>query len=160
MEFDLAGYKPEAVKDNEFEMMKGKGHICKVNSSKIEEVPAGERDGEAYEPYTRLKYELEVVSDKYKGRRVWKSVNLDSKQRTGKKEKTPIEKLADTFFTIGLEFSDLKTLEAANEKFAEMLLLVSFSKFTPPGRDEIQLHTITGVAPDQWDEEVEPQTEF
>ena len=157
MDFDLRDYKPEVVTDNEFEMMKGKGHICKVNSSVVEDVEAGERDGEPYDAYTRLKYELEVVSEKYRGRRVWKSYNLDSQLRTGKKEKTPIEKLADVFFTLGLEFNDLETLQAANEKFAEMLLVVSFSKFNPPGRDEIQLHTITGIAPEQWDEEAESE---
>ena len=75
MSFDLSGYKPETVKDNTFEMMKGKGHICKVNSSIIEEVEAGENERGAYDAYTRLKYELEVISDQYKGRRVWKSVN-------------------------------------------------------------------------------------
>ena len=160
MEFDLAGYKPEAVKDNDFEMMKGKGHICKVNYSRIEEVPAGERDGESYEPYTRLKYELEVVSEMYKGRRVWKSVNLDSTMESGKKNKTPIQKLADTFFTLGLEFSNLETLSAANDKFAEMQVVVSFSKFTPPGRDEMQIHTITGKAEEAWDEEETEKVAF
>lgn len=151
--FDLSGYKPEAVKDNDFEMMKGKGHICKVNSSIIEDVEAGENDRGAYEAYTRLKYELEVVSEKYKARRVWKSVNLSSDERTGKAEKTPTEKLADTFFALGLEFSDMDGLKAANEKFAEMSLVVSFSKWTPPGKDELQLHTVTGIAPEQWEEE-------
>ena len=156
MEFSLGNYKPEAVKDNDFEMMKGKGHICKVNYSRIEEVEAGERDGEAYEAYSRLKYELEVVSEQYKGRRVWKSVNLDSTRETGKKNKTPIQKLADTFFTLGLEFSDSASLAVANATFADMTLVVSFSKFTPPQRDEMQIHTITNEAVSTWDDEEEP----
>lgn len=154
--FDLSGYKPEAVKDNDFEMMKGKGHICKVNSSIIEDVEAGNRDGEPYEAYTRLKYELEVISEKYRTRRAWKSINLDSEMRTGKAQKTPTEKLADIFFTVGLEFGDRASLEAANERFAEMNLMVSFSKWTPPGKDELQLHTVTGIAPEQWEEETVP----
>jgi len=155
MTFDLAGYKPEVVKDNDFEVMTGKNNICIVNSAKIEDVDAGtsERTGEDYDAYTRLRYELEVVSEKFKKRKVWKSYNLDSEERTGKAKKTPIEKLADAFFTIGLEFSDKATLETAIEKFAEMTLTVSFSKFTPKGEKEPrQLHTIISVAPESWEE--------
>ena len=153
MAFDLSGYKPEVVKDNYFEVMTGKNNICVVNSAKIEEVEAGERDGREYDAYTRLRYELEVISEKFKKRKVWKSYNLDSTQKTGKKEKTPIEKLADAFFTIGLEFSDMATLESAIEKFAEMTLVVSFSKFTPKGEKEPrQLHTIVSVAPESCEE--------
>jgi len=155
MGFDLGNYKPEKVKDNDFEVMTGKNNICRVNSSKIEDVEGGtsERDGKSYEAYTRLRYELEVISDNFKGRRVWKSYNLDSQDATGKKPKTPIQKLADVFFTLGLEFSSIETLEVANEKFSEMLLNVSFSKFTPKGEKEPrQLHTIVGIAPESWEE--------
>jgi hypothetical protein len=160
MAFDLAGYKPEVVKDNDFEVMTGKNNICIVNSAKIEDVDAGERDGRSYDAYTRLRYELEVVSEKFRKRKVWKSYNIDSKEKSGKKEKTPIEKLADAFFTIGLEFSDVATLEKAIEKFSEMTLTVSFSKFTPKGEKEPrQLHTIVSVAPEGWEENVEPVKE-
>jgi len=155
MTFDLAGYKPEVVKDNDFEVMTGKNNICIVNSAKIEQVDGGtsERDGKEYDAYTRFRYELEVISEKFHKRKVWKSYNLDSKERTGKKEKTPIEKLSDAFFTLGLEFSDMDSLEKAVEKFAEMELVVSFSKFTPKGEKEPrQLHTIVGIAPANWEE--------
>jgi len=158
MSFDLAGYQPEVVKDNDFEVMTGKNNICIVNSAKIEDVEAGERDGREYDAYTRLRYELEVISEKFKKRKVWKSYNLDSQERTGKAKKTPIEKLADAFFTIGLEFSDAATLNAAIEKFAEMTLTVSFSKFTPKGEKEPrQLHTIISVAPESWDTDAKPE---
>ena len=155
-DFDLSGYKPEAVKDNDFEVMTGKNNVCVVNSSMIEKVEAGvsKRDGESYEAYTRLRYELEVVSEKFKKRKVWKSYNLDSVETSGKKQKTPIQKLADMFFTLGLEFSNPEQLAEANEKFAGMSLMVSFSKFKPKDRDEpLQLHTIVGIAAEKWDEE-------
>jgi len=156
MAFDLSNYKPEKVKDNDFEVMTGKNNICVVNSAKIEDVEGGtsDRTGEDYEPYKRLRYELEVVSEKFKKRKIWKSYNLDSVERTGKAKKTPTEKLADVFFTIGLEFSNLAELEKAVEKFAEMTLVVSFSKFTPKGEKEPrQLHTLISVAPEKWDSE-------
>jgi hypothetical protein len=146
MDFDLSNYKPEKVKDNDFEVMTGKGYVCQVNSAKIEDVPAGENDRGSYEGYTRLRYELEIISEKNKGRRLWKSYNLSSKEKTGKAEKTPVEKLADAFFTIGLEFGNQEQLEACIEKFADMELIVSCSKFKPKGGEVLQLHTITGVA--------------
>jgi len=159
-DFDLAGYTPEKVKDNDFELMKGKGHICKVNSSIIEEVEAGSNDRGSYEAYTRLKYELEVISENYNARRVWKSVNITSTTGAGKADKTPVQKLADTFFGLGLEFSNTEQLNAANEKFAGMELVVSFSSWKPDGRDEaMQLHTITAKAPERWEEEAPKQAQ-
>lgn len=150
--FNLSGYQAEKVKDNDFELMKGKGNICKVNSSIIEEVEAGSNDRGSYEAYTRLKYELEVISEKYNKRKVWKSVNLSSTDATGKKPKTPVQKLADVFFTLGLEFNNQDQLVACNEKFVNLNLVVSFSSFKPKDRDEaMQLHTITGIAPADWE---------
>lgn len=151
---DLANYKPEKVKEGNFELITGRGIICKVNSSMVEHVEGGTRKdtGEAYEPYDKLSYELEIVEGEHQGRRVWKSFNLSSDKRfinkkTGKEGKTPVEKLADMFFTLGLEFSDLESLKVANAQFVEKLLKVSFSKFKPENKDEeVQTHTITGVA--------------
>ena len=83
MDFNLGDYKPEVIKDNDFELMKGKGNICRVNSSLIEDVEGGTNERGSYDPYTRLKYELEVVSGKYEKRKVWKSYNLTSTEATG-----------------------------------------------------------------------------
>ncbi len=157
MDFDLSNYKPEKVKDQDFEVITGKGFICKVNSAKIEDVDAGSNDRGSYEGYTRFRYELEIISDKNKGRRLWKSYNLSSTEKTGKANKTPVEKLADAFFTIGLEFSNSSVLEIAIEKFAEMEFVVSCSKFKPKGGDIMQLHTMTAVAPERWDEQAPKQ---
>lgn len=145
MDFDLSNYKPEVVKDNDFELITGKGYICKVNSAKIEDVEAGSNDRGSYEGYTRFRYELEITSEKNQTRRLWKSYNLSSKEKTGKAEKTPVEKLADAFFTIGLEFGNQEELGTCIEKFAEMELVVSCSNFTPKGKGQkpLQLHTIT-----------------
>jgi len=101
---NLSGYTPEKVTEGDFDMMKGKGNVCKVNKCIMEEVEAGVRqdNGEAYEAYTKLSYELEVVSEKFRSRKVWKNYNLSSTNATGKKPKTPIQKLADVFFTLGL----------------------------------------------------------
>jgi len=53
-----------------------------------------------------------------------------------------------------LTFKNRTELETANEKFVAMNLIVSFRSWTPPGADEaMQLHVITGIAPDSWDEE-------
>lgn len=159
-DFSLSGYKAEVVKDNDFEIITGKGFICKVNSSKIEDVDAGSNDRGSYEAYTRLRYEIEIISDKNKGRRLWKSYNLSSAETSGKKNKTPVQKLADAFFTIGLEFSDMDSLQVANEKFVDMLLVVSCSGFKPKGKsDKIQLHTITGTTTEEAMDGLAPEVE-
>lgn len=159
--FDLKDYKPEKVTMNEFEPIKGKNFICKVNSSLIEKVEAGssEDGSRTWDDYTRLRYELEIIDDNgkgFKGRRVWKSYNLDSDKRSGKKEQTPVEKLADVFFTLGLEFKDLSSLESANEKFVEMELLVSFSTFKGNDGEEVQMHYINGINESEWEKEDKP----
>lgn len=156
----LSGYKPEQIDDNDFEVMTGKNIPVKVNYSRIEEVEAGED----YEGYERLKYELEVIDGKYKGRKLWKSYNLSSDKATGKegKEKTPLQKLADVFFTLGLgEFSTKEQLEALNDKFASQEYLVSCRKIpaerSRDGKD-VQLHTITAVKPENWEEKEESKS--
>ena len=149
--FNLGNYKPEGVKDKDFSLIKGKGFSCKVNSSIIEKVEAGKSEDGSREwgEYTRLKYELEITDDKQKGflnRKVWKSYNLDSDVATGKNPKTPVQKLADVFFTLGLEFSDQDSLSTANEQFVNKLLTVSFNSFKGREGNDIQLHTVTGEA--------------
>lgn len=146
--FNLTGYKPEVVEEGSFTPIKGKNFTCKINSSKIEKVEAGSKDGREWGEYTRLKYEMEITDDKGKGfvgRKVWKSFNLDSDVRSGKAQKTKLELLADSFFTIGLEFNNMEELEAANGKFAELYLDVSFSSFKGDGDKDIQMHYLNGV---------------
>jgi len=147
--FDLRGYKPEKVKENDFSPIKGKNFTCKVNSSKIEDVEAGtsEDSSRKWNAYKRLKYELEIMDDDGKGfigRKIWKSYNLDSLEATGKVPKTPIQKLADVFFTVGLEFNDMDTLHIANDKFAEFHLDVSFSSFKGSAGNDVQMHYVNG----------------
>lgn len=150
--FDLTGYKPEEVKEVAFEVMKGKGNVCKVNHCRIEDY-AG--DDEAFKDHRFLRYELEVVSDKYAKRKVWKSVDLQDERRPTKTDgslgKSRLEKLADTFFTLGLEFSNEVQLFECSQKFAEMVVVCSFNSFKPEDK-EIQLHTITGLAEEGWEE--------
>ena len=153
--WDLKGYQREKIKDD-FEMMKGKGHICQVNSALIEDMPAGtsQRDGKEYEGYKRFGYELEVISETYKGRRVWKRYNLDSDEARGKegKEKTPREKLADIMFTVGLEFNSIDELQEILGAFANMKLSVSFGSIpadrSSSGKDQ-QFHRIMGIATEE-----------
>jgi hypothetical protein len=112
----------------------------------IEDVDAGEKDGRSWDGYKRLSIELEVTDDKGKGflnRRAWKKYNLDS-EKTNKAGKTPVEQLADAFFSCGLEFTDLDSLALANEKFAEMSLDVSFSTFKGSEGNDVQMVYING----------------
>lgn len=143
-------YKPEKLTEtNDFPVFTGSNLLCEVTKSVIEDVPAGvsQRDGEAYEAYKRWKYELTVLDGDNAGRKVWKTFNLDSEIRSGKKQKTPKENLMDVLFTLGLPY-DESQFEDSNEKFAEMKLRVSFNKIPAArasGGKDVQLHTITGV---------------
>lgn len=156
-------YKPEApVEGNDFEMMKGSGHVCKVNSSRVEDYAESAdqhwSDPSWWKPelvgHTFLNYELEVVQTKgstnYNGRKVWKRIDLnDDTKSKAKKPKTPLEKLADTFFGLGLEFSNIGSLRSANDKFVDMEVTVSFGHIpaarTDSGKD-VPFHKITGKA--------------
>lgn len=181
-DFDL-DYKPEIPDDgNGFEVMKGKGHVCKINYSRVEDY-ADKPDEHWGDPswwnpdligHSFLNYELQVVQTSssqvnqglnYNGRKVWAYIDLNNPERKGRKgaEKTALERVADTFFACGLEFKNLDELKFANEKFAEMNLEVSFSSIPADrsaSRKAVQLHTIKGQAKLEEERKVSVESEF
>jgi len=65
-----------------------------------------------------------IIQGDFAGRKLWKRFNLDSTKAEGKTPKTPIQKLADQLFTVGLEFSNIETLNQACDKLVEMTIVV------------------------------------
>jgi hypothetical protein len=148
-EFNLEGYKPELISESDFEPINGKGFTANVNSSIIELLEP--KNGKDFEPYTRLKYELEIYGasqgkEQFIGRKLWKSFNLDSKD-ADKKGKTPLNVLADVFFTVGVgTFKNMAELEAVNEKFVNKSVSVSAWAWEDKEKKSVQMHKITGEA--------------
>ena len=101
-DFDqIKDYKAEKVVDN-YAPLKG-NFECNVNHIRIEEYSG---DKEDFKGHKFLRYELQVVDGAAKGagRRLWKSVDL-SDATEDNKGKTKLKKLADAFFTLGLDIS-------------------------------------------------------
>lgn len=116
---DLKEYQPQKIEDD-FEIMKANFN-CAVEYSRIEKYdgPIDDLKGKEF-----LNYCLIVLNHpKYTGRKLWKKVNLSNSDQ--------LKKLADTFFTVGLEFNDRLSLESANEKFATMTVKVRAWGWTP-----------------------------
>ncbi len=143
---ELSGYQPEApVEGTEFAAFKYKGNVA------IEKSVISEYDGKTSDFYNAgdkvINITAIVLEGEYVGRKLFKRFNLDSEKRSGKKEKTPAEKLADQFFAIGLTFSSMEELEAANEKFAGMEVEVNaWAADFKDGRPPMQLWNIKGEA--------------
>jgi hypothetical protein len=120
--FNLSGFKPEPLESDNFVPFGGKYNVT-VEESVIEDMPAGIRDNEAFDAYTRCKIKMAVVSAAKTehtsniGRNLWQSYNLDNEER--------VKKLAQLFFSVGLEFSDDEELIQANEKFIGKTLSIS-----------------------------------
>ena len=88
-----------------------------------------------------------VMEGDHVGRKLFKRFNLDSTTRSGKKEQTPVEKLADQFFAVGLTFSNEEGLVIANEKFAGMEVNVkAWAADFKDGRPPMQMWNIKSVA--------------
>lgn len=159
--FDLSGYTPETpVEGGGFEPIQGKDIATKVNKSDISKVPSGTRqdNGEAYEAYNKLSYELEVIDGKFKGRKAWKNVNLDNATPNAK-GKTPVQKLADNFSTLGLEFNSLEELRIANEKFKTMKFSASYASFKGNNGKDVSMVTFKGPLAADWAEGDKTPTE-
>lgn len=113
----LKGYKPEKPGEGDFEPFKYTGtaiiekSIISTNTKVDNEFyPAG---------CNQIEIEAIVLDGEYAGRKLWKRFNLDD-EKQDKKGKTSLNKLADQFFAVGLEFNSLDSLKAANEKFVGM----------------------------------------
>lgn len=109
MSWTLNDYKPEPLKDDAgFEAFGGKYDVT-VAEVKFDHVEAGERDGEAYEAYDRMKLVMEV-SNAYKtehsvnlGRKLFRSVNIDSPEA--------VKKLLNITASVNVVFTSKEELE-------------------------------------------------
>jgi len=150
-DFDLAGYKPEAPTDGGFDTFKYDGPV-KINKAIVSVNDSV--DSEFYPSgCNQIEIEAEVLNGEYAGRKLWKRFNLDSTKAEGKKPKTPVQKLADQLFAVGLEFNGIEQLREATEKLVTMVITVKAwgAKF---GERNQQMWNMKGVAPEKWDEEV------
>src|SRR3990167_1681023 len=154
----LEGYKPQDPADSGFEPFRYEGPV-KINKAII-----GVNNNVDSEFYpigcNQIEIEAEVVKGENEGRKLWKRFNLDSNKAEGKKSpKTPIQKLADQFFAVGLEFKDMDSLKDACAKFADMVIFIKAwpGKF---GGETKQIWNIKGIAPKGWEQEKAPKVEF
>jgi len=154
-DFDLSGYKPEKPSESDFEAFKYTGP-CLVNSAKIEEYTGNFAD---YKGCTFFNYELVVLEGDNEGRKLWGKFNLDDKKED-KKGKTKVKKLADIFFTLGLEFKNVDELAKCAEQMTDMVVDVKAWHFKGDKGDAVQQHLIKGKSAEKWDEEKSSQPEF
>lgn len=137
------GYKPELVTDD-FGAIIGK-RDCAVNWARWEEYGGDKEELEG----EQFRYEVEVLDgQENKGGRLWYTANPKDKS-TNSKGKTKMERLADAFFTLGMEFKNKEELEKCAEKFCEMSVRVFAGEFFPDPTDKnngIQWHKILGKA--------------
>ncbi len=127
---DLTGYKPEAPESSGgFEPFKYEGPV-KINKAVIS---INDKVDSEYYPRgcNQIDIEVEVIQGDLTGRRLWKRFNLDSEKMDGK-GKTPVKKLADQLFAVGVEFSDMDSLAAACASLIDMNIVIKawVSKFS------------------------------
>ena len=152
--FDLSGYKPTNPESSDFEAFKYQGP-CQVSSARIEEYTG---NFENYKGCTFFNIELVVLEGENEGRKLWGKYNLDAKEsldKNGKPKKTPVKKLADQLFTLGLEFKNEEELQECAEKLVDMVVDVKAWHFAAPDNKDrkIQQHVIKGKQTEKWDEE-------
>lgn len=150
MSFNLGNYKAEAPKDSAFEPFKYEGPVS-VNSAKVVQ---SEQASEFYGTGVGaniFELELQVLQGENEGRRIWRRWNLDTTV-ADKKGKLPVQKLADQLFTLGIEFTDLETLQTACDKLVTIKPIIKAWK-AKIGKDDTQQWNFKGVATDNWEEQ-------
>lgn len=146
MTFDqLKGYKPESPKEGGgFEALKYNGpvEITKSIISTNDDV-----DSEFYpKGCTMIEIEAVISEGEFEGRKLWKRFNLDD-VREDKKGKTSLKKLADQLWAVGLSFDSLDTLNAVNEKFVGMRVIVkAWPVDFKDGRAPVQMWNVKSLA--------------
>jgi len=112
MSWTLESYKPEKVQGS-YDILKGTFNAT-FNYARLE----------TFRDQQTLRYELELCDDAVQSsRRIWGTVYLESEMKD-RKGKTPKEQLADTLFTLGLEFKDEASLQEALEKLIRLSVKV------------------------------------
>lgn len=150
--FDLSGYKPESPESSDFGAFKYQGP-CLVSSARIEEYTGNFDD---YKGCEFFNIELVVLEGENEGRKLWGKYNLDAKDsvdKNGKAKKSPVKKLADQLFTLGLEFTDRDGLQKVAEDLVDMTVEVKAWYFKGSKGDNVQQHVIKGKANQKWDDE-------
>jgi hypothetical protein len=123
MDFDLSGFKPEPLsEDSDFKPFSGKYDVV-VDEAIKEDMPAGERDGEPYEAYTRIKVKMTTIKA-YKpadsvniGRSLFRSFNVSNLES--------VKKMASVYASVGIEFVNEAQLNENYTKIVGKTLSVS-----------------------------------
>jgi len=138
-------YKPEKIRDG-FEVFKVGNARATVNVARVEESTHPEHLGEKM-----VTIELEIIDHpEFSGRRLWTRYPLNNA--------TKMKKLADTLFTLGIEFDlDIEGDEVKNVpeeqlyeclvQMSSLIVIVKAWTWTPKGESEPrQSHIIKGIA--------------
>lgn len=146
MAFELKGYTPEEPSSSGFEPFKYEG-LAVVEKA---EQTINEDVDTAFYPKgcTQEEISVTILDGDYAGRKLWKRFNVDAtKADDGKK--TPVQKLADQLFAVGLSFSDNKSLDEANKALTGMKIIVkAWIADFKDDRGKRQLWNIKGKASD------------
>lgn len=139
--FDLGNYKPEKIVEDEgFPPFKGK-YVSIFNYARIEDYQG---DKDEFKGHEFFRYELVIQDDvNYGGRKLWASYDLQSAVED-KSGKTKVQKLADLYFTLGLDFGNKKELLEGAKKLVEKTVSVSCYYFKGSEDKMVQMHKITG----------------
>lgn len=142
MGFDqLSGYKPEVPRDGS-EPIKYEGPVI-IEKSIVEE---NTKDSDFYPMgCNMIRIEATILDGDDSGRKLFKKFNLDSNDQD-KKGKTPLQKLADQLWAVGLSFGSLEELKKVNENFVGMTVNVKAYPAKFPDGKEIQMWNIKGLA--------------
>ena len=139
----LRDYTPEKVKDGR-EPIKGVFKDCIFNYIRVEDY-SGEI--EELKGSKVLRYEIEIKDEgEFEGRRFWKTYNLNSEIGSGKKNKTPVQKLRDSLFTLGYDFKSIEELEAVCEELVRQKVAVSAYHFKGTEGNDVQMHSLRSIA--------------
>ena len=137
----LQEYTPEKIKDDSFGIIKGTFN-CRFNFFRVEDY-----DGDIVElQNTKVaRYEIQIIDEgEFLNRRLWKRFYLGS-QKTDKKGKSDVQKMADVLFTLGYEFKTQEELDRVLETIIDNVISVRAWGWKPePDKDAIQFHTIKG----------------
>lgn len=139
----LKGYKPEKPSDGGFEPFKYSGPaIIEKSVISINE----NIDSEFYPKGCNvIDITATIMDGEYAGRKLFKRFNLDSEVED-KKGKTPLLKLADQLFAVGITFGSLDELKTKNENFVGMNINVkAYPIDFKDGTDPRQAWNIKGI---------------
>jgi len=150
MSFNIEGYKPESPTEGGFEAFKYNG-VATLEKAVISTNET--RDSEFYpRGCTMIELEATCMEDKpFKGqqtlgRKLWKRFNLDD-DKQDKNGKTPVMKLADQLFPLGVEFNDLDELKKMIEGIVGKDIVVKcWPMDFKDGRDPFQGWNIKGIS--------------